>query len=154
MKAGGSYVLPTREKWYGSADRVQAKHTGRVLMSQEDLLLLSRVYKGQGKYEDALFILENPQTGWSSSIGHRSWEVLLQVVELQGLCGQWERQWHTCQDILQGARPSSVEEKASGSELMFGSRGDDWKIWNALVVAASKLGTTDSESVSPSKLVD
>ena len=126
---------------------MKTKNTGRVLTSPEDLLLLSRIYKDQGKHEDALGILEDPRIGWSSSIGSHSWELKLEIIELQGICGQWKRQWRDCQDILREARPSAPSQEPSGPESTFGNRGDDWKIWEALVIAASKLHSNDPESV-------
>ena len=107
-----------------------------------------RVYKDQGKYEEALNILEDERKGFASPVGNRSWELALQMIELQGICGRWKVQWHSCQEILRHARPKKFQCENSRSNLAFGERGDDWKIWDFLVMSTTKLASDEPESVS------
>ena len=98
-----------------------------------------RIYKDQGKYQEALAILEDPQTGFASSIGERSWELAIQITELQGLSGKWELQWQNCQSILRDACPNIIDREITGLEFAFGERGDDWKVWKMFVISAGHL---------------
>ncbi|KAL9129909.1 MAG: hypothetical protein Q9217_001757 [Psora testacea] len=118
---------------------VIAKGLGRILEGEDDLTLLLRVYKDQSKYVEALNILEDMWKGSASPLGSRSWELALQTIELQGLCGRWELQWRTCQEILQESRPKKFKRENSGSKLAFGERGDDWKVWDGLVAATNEF---------------
>ncbi|KAL9104072.1 MAG: hypothetical protein Q9163_000924, partial [Psora crenata] len=116
---------------------VATKDSGRILEAQEDLMLLLRVYKDQGKIVEARNILEDARRGFASAVGNRSWELVIQMIELQGLCERWELQWHTCREILQESRPEKFKRVDSGSNLAYGERGDDWRIWDGLVTAAN-----------------
>ncbi|KAG8525466.1 uncharacterized protein KY384_009110 [Bacidia gigantensis] len=127
-------------------DKIGKINTGRVITTQEDLLLLLRVYKDQGKYQEALDILEDPQRGFASSIGKSSWELVLEMLDFQGLCNKWESQWCNCLDILKGSRPSKFRSQESKLQFSFGERGDDWKIWKTFITATSKL-TTDQPDI-------
>ena len=123
------------------------KDSGRVLESEEDLLLLLRIYKDQGKYREGLNILDDTQKGFASPIGKCSWDLAMQMIELHGLCENWEFQYHICHEILQESRPSMFNCETSGSKLAFGNRGDDWKVWITLVAAAGKLLNSKPELV-------
>lgn len=118
-----------------------------MLKSEEDILLLSRVYKDQGKFHENLSLLEDKQKGFASPIGKCSWDLAMQIIEMHGLCGNWEMQYRVCHEILQESRPSVFNREASSSKLAFGDRGDDWKVWDALVVAAGELTSLKPESV-------
>ena len=95
---------------------------------------------------EALSILDDWRKGFASPLGNRSWELALQVIELQGLCEHWETQRCTCRDILQAARPEKFKVENSDSPLAFGERGDDWKVWQALVTATVKLSAEKTQS--------
>lgn len=122
----------------------KVKTSGRVLHSPEDLLLLLRVYKDQGRTQEALSILQAENKGLISTVGQNSWEIVLQLLELCGLNGLWDRQMRSSQAMLLNsfeAKPSEVRPKR---EFDFGKRGDDWTVWKSFVIGAvhSKSGLT------------
>lgn len=99
----------------------------------------------QGKYEEALGVLQDPGKGFGSPIGKSSWTLVLLLLELLGLCGQIERQWSLCQHILRGAISQTQQSNSDGDTINFGARGDDWTIWSTLISAADKMRTRNPE---------
>ena len=120
---------------------------GRTLASHDDLTVLIEIYQRQAKYGEALQVLQSPKTGLTSHIGKSSWPSMLQMVELQGLCGDFESQWILSYDTLRAAHPGAIGTAPSGKDSTFGSLGDDWRIWSSLVIAALNLSSTKPEYV-------
>ena len=120
----------------------KTKTSGRVLHSPEDLLLLLRVYKDQGKIQEALSILQAEDEGLISTVGQGSWEILLQLLDLCGLNGLWDRQMRSSQSVLVSSFEAKSTEERPNRELDFGERGDDWAVWKSFVIGAvhSKSG--------------
>ena len=118
------------------------KTSGRVLSLPGDLLLLLRIYKDQGKIQEALNILQAENEGLISTVGQNSWEVFLQLLDLCGLNGLWDRQMRSSQNVLVGSFESKSSEERPSGELNFGERGDDWTVWKSFVLGAvrSKSG--------------
>ena len=113
--------------------------TERTLLSQEDLSTLVCIYKRQQRHKEALETIQQFRRGPYSDLGIHSWEINLQLIELQGRCDQWESQWLTCSNILRAARPEKFKLDQGVFDGAYGARGDDWNIWNRLVVATNNI---------------
>ena len=125
----------------------KTKTSGRVLLSSEDLLLLLRVYKDQGKIQEALNILQAEGKGLLSTVGQNSWEIFLQLLDLCGLNGLWDRQMRSSQDVLVSSFEAKSTEERPNRELTFGERGDDWAVWKSFVIGAIHLKSGSATSV-------
>ena len=113
----------------------------RAINKLDDLLLLVRVYRTQGKYSEAAAIIRDSRTGMESSLGRNSWELVRQLIDLLELSHQWLELWQLCQQLLVDARDQSVERPLT--HFPFGRLGDDWRVWQALITATSKIGTQE-----------
>lgn len=128
-----------------AAQSKDQKSPPRALHKEEDLLFLIAVYKKQGKVAEALSILQDPRTGFASHVGKRSFQIFVEMVELNGLCRKSESQWLMCYEVLNSlSHKTSVAPNSSTSGYSFGEQGDDWKIWNAFVIACAETLTNAS----------
>lgn len=114
----------------------------RTLHNSNDLRLLVRVFKSQGRYQEALDILNDPRTGLKSSIGANSWDLVLEKLDLQRQCEMWEEQWNFCHNLLADALPAEATYSEKHGPLGYGHFGDDWKVWDAIVTACQKIKTS------------
>ena len=117
--------------------------SARAINNVEDLLLLVRIYRSQGRYPDAIAIIRNSRFGMESPIGRNSWELIRQLIELLELNHQWDISWKLCQHLLIDAREDYTGRQLHPSRYPFGKFGDDWKVWQALVTATSNIGTQE-----------
>ena len=115
----------------------------RAMNNLEDLLLLVRVYRAQGKYSEAAAIIRDSRTGMESSHGRNSWELVRQLIELLELSHQWLELWQLCQQLLVDARDKFIERRSHLRHYPFGELGDDWKVWQALITASSNSGSQE-----------
>lgn len=115
----------------------------RAINNLEDLLLLIRVYRAQGRYSEATAIVRDSRTGMESPLGRNSWDLARQLIELLELSHQWIELWQLCQQLLVDARDNSTERQFHLTHYPFGKLGDDWKVWQALINASSSIGTQE-----------
>lgn len=113
---------------------------GRALNTSEDVQLLFRVYKAQSKYEQAIAIVANPRAGLKAV--SKSWEITANLIELYSLAHKWQDQWDHCHDILNHAHNDHVRRLFNGRND-FGTLGDDWGVWEALLIACENIGTKE-----------
>lgn len=115
----------------------------RAINTLEDLLLLTRIYRSQGRYPEAIAIIRNSRMGMESPIGRNSWELIRQLIELLELNNQWDVLWKLCQHLLIDARDDSTGRQLQPANYPFGKLGDDWKVWKAFVTASCNIGTQE-----------
>lgn len=115
----------------------------RAIQSPNDLQLLVEVYRYQGRYEDALSILNDPDIGISSKIGQSSWELLRERILLYQLCDSWDELWHSCFELLIRAGPDGDSSHELTHNIDAGIFGDDWVVWAALIKASSHIRTQE-----------
>lgn len=123
------------------ADVAEGTKSTRAITTLEDLLLLIRVYRAQERYSEAAVIARESPLGLESSQGRSPWELVRHVIDLLELSHQWIELWQLCQRLLVDARESSLERRFQSTHYSFGKFGDDWKVWQALITASSKIGT-------------
>ena len=121
---------------------VEAVKPTRAINTLDDLLLLARVYRAQGKYSEATAIIRDSRMG-IESLGRNSWELVRQLIELLELSNKWLELWQICQQLLADARDQFTERSFHLAHYPFGKLGDDWKVWHALITASSNIGTTE-----------
>ena len=112
--------------------------SSRAVETLEDLLLVVRVYRSQDKFQEALKVLHDPKIGFLSGVARRNWEVIRQMIELYPLCRKWDELLSLCQGILSHVYPTAFDIE-DDPDLDFGQLGDDWVVWDGLVVAAIEL---------------
>ena len=117
--------------------------SSRALQNAGDLQLLVQVFRSQGRYKEALAILNEPHTGVSSPIGMSSWELIRERIMLYSLCNLWEDQWQNCHDLLMGASPVGNLNSPERSRLGVGKFGDDHTVWSELLHAHSEIRTAE-----------
>ena len=124
-----------------------SRKPARVLESAGDLHLLTTVYQSQGKYKEALDILNDDRIGLSSPIGANSWDLVREKIELCELSYSWEELWQFCQQLLLEAVDANQECSTNGSDtrkrLGFRKFGDDWKVWSAFIDAAASFESNE-----------
>lgn len=116
---------------------------GLVLENLEDLLLLLRVYQSQGRFQEALDVLDDDRAGIFSRIGNKSWQLVRHKVELLELNGQWQELWQFCRKVLSGSHPKALFPKSTSTNSAFGRMGDDWAIWSRLIIATNQICTDE-----------
>ena len=110
----------------------------KAINTSEDLLLLLRIYRAQGKDDEAFLFLESVMKS-SIEQGKENWELTRQLIELASLTERWRNLWNFCLSILQDARQALREP--SNRSTRWGRLGDDWKAWEGLVKAGSRIGS-------------
>ncbi|KAL8999299.1 MAG: hypothetical protein Q9169_001844 [Polycauliona sp. 2 TL-2023] len=116
-------------------DQEKELSSGRVIRTLDDIAFLLDIYESQGKYEEAVSILESDRTGIRSSIGKRSWKLVTSKIRLLGSARRWLDQFKFCSELLEDASPINDKPSVHG----FGKLGNDGYVWNALVNAAMTL---------------
>ena len=116
---------------------------GRAISTLEDLLLLIRVYRAQGRFAEAAVIARDSRTGLESPVGRNSWELIRLLIELLELSHHWTDLWQLCQQLLIDARDNSLDGRFHLIHFPFGKLGDDWRVWQALIEASSNIGTEE-----------
>lgn len=109
--------------------------SGRVLRTPGDIAFLLDVYESQGKWKEAMSILESDRTGIRSRIGKHSWDLVLRKFQLTEYMGQWQDQYKYCFELLEDARPSNRKSQRH----CFGESGNNWSVWVAMLRAATNL---------------
>lgn len=107
---------------------------GREINNFEDLCLLLRIYRAEGKLAEAAEILTDPRIGFDTYVGGHRWELVGQYMGLLGLQQRWGDLRNVCIAILTQSRDQELEN----SRFNFGRLGDDWKIWQTLITANAK----------------
>ena len=126
-----------------SLDGADGVKPARAINTLEDLLLLIRVYRAQGRSSEAAAIARDSRTGMESPLGRNSWELVRQLIELLELSRQWIELWQLCQQLLVDARDNLLDRRFHLTHFAFGKLGDDWKVWQALITANSNIGTQE-----------
>ena len=111
-----------------------------AIATSEDLSLLVRIYREQGRYKEAFQFLDSMMSS-TFRPGKENWEHSRQFIELASLTQHWKGLWEFCLGVLQDARRALKEPSNTSSH--WGKLGDDWKAWDGLVEASSELGTSE-----------
>lgn len=96
----------------------------------EDLLLLVRIYRAQGKYDETIKVISHFQEKRQST----TWDVVKQLIELYELTHQWKKLYGYCTSLLDEALEPSKTPNSG-----FGKLGDDWKVWQGLLKANEEI---------------
>lgn len=116
----------------------------RAVQSSDDLRLLVVICRYQGKYREALAVLDDPIIGLSSKLGGKSWDLAREKIELLELCELWQELWQLCKHLLLDARSDNLKTAERAPHMGFGAFGNDWKVWKGLVVASAKMRNRES----------
>ncbi len=111
-----------------------------AIATSEDLSLLVRIYREQGRYEEAFQFLDSMMSS-AFRPGKENWEHSRQFIELASLTQHWKALWEFCLDVLQDARRALMEPSKTSTHR--GKLGDDWKAWDGLVKASSEIGSSE-----------
>ena len=108
---------------------------GRVLRTADDLALLLDVYESQGKYDEALDVLEDPRTGINSKIAGHSFSFVLRMMGFLVASRRWKALFKFCFQMLYDGRRDKKKADLHG----FGETGNDWAVWEGLYQAVKHL---------------
>lgn len=111
-----------------------------AIATSEDLSLLVRIYREQGRNEEAFQFLDSMMSS-SFKPGKEHWEHSRQFIELALLTQRWKALRKFCLAVLQDARRALLEP--SNASTRWGKLGDDWKVWEGLVKASSEIGSLE-----------
>jgi len=120
-----------------------AADSSRAIRGPDDLQLLVEVYRHQGRYKEALSILNDPDIGISSKLGQSSWELIRERIKLYELSELWEELWQSCCDLLLRAGPDGNKSAEHAQPVDAGMFGNDWVVWAAMIRASSKIRTQE-----------
>ncbi|KAL9614774.1 MAG: hypothetical protein Q9167_000765 [Letrouitia subvulpina] len=109
--------------------------SSKVLRNVDDIYLLLLVYEAQGKYTEALKVLDNPRTGIFSAIGNSSWELRLKKLGLLELDGDWQLVFNYCIQLL--SSPILLLNGQEGYHKGLREVQDQWVIWEAAIRATA-----------------
>ncbi|KAL8808349.1 MAG: hypothetical protein Q9182_000169 [Xanthomendoza sp. 2 TL-2023] len=118
--------------WQGARKGLK---NGRVLRTVDDIVFLLDVYESEGKYEEAIAVLDSHATGVKSTVGKQSWRLVTSKIRLLGLANRLLDQYKYCFELLEDARPANDQPQVHG----FGALGNDGYVWTSLIDAALKL---------------
>ena len=106
--------------------------SGRTLRSSGDVRLLVQIYRSQGKSQDALAILNSPQTGLNSQFS--DWELVREKITLCEERQLWEELWQFCRDLLEDANPNAKLGDFYRPRIYnFRDFGNDWMVWRGML---------------------
>lgn len=108
--------------------------SGRQIQTFEDRYLLLRVYRAQGKYKEAIDMLENHRIGMGSVSGGCRWELAGQYMDLLEKQENWIQLHTVCRHILAESRETSHADP----QYDFAELGNDWKTWQMFIQASTK----------------
>ena len=111
-----------------------------AIATSEDLSLLVRIYREQGRYEEAFQFLDSLMNS-SFNPGKENWEHSRQFIELALSTQRWKALCEFCLAVLQDARRALLEPSKASSR--WGKLGDDWKAWEGLVEASTETGSPE-----------
>ncbi|KAI4147842.1 MAG: hypothetical protein LQ341_001715 [Variospora aurantia] len=109
--------------------------SGRVLRTPGDVAFLLDVFESQGKWKEAIAVLESRRTGIKSRIGKRSWDLVLRKFQLLEYVGEWLDQFKYSSTLLADACAANSRLQIHG----FGEFGNNWSTWVAMLRAAANL---------------
>ncbi|KAL9013220.1 MAG: hypothetical protein Q9173_002077 [Seirophora scorigena] len=89
---------------------------GRVLRTPGDIAFLVDVFESQGKWKEAIAVLDSERTGIKSRIGKHSWDLVLRKFRLLGYLSEWPDQFKYSSALLEDAR-AEKSRLQSGSKL-------------------------------------
>ncbi|KAL9047087.1 MAG: hypothetical protein Q9214_000247 [Letrouitia sp. 1 TL-2023] len=115
--------------------------SSKVLRNVDDIYLLLLVYEAQGKYKEAVKVLDDPRTGIFSAIGNSSRELKLKKLRLLELNGDWQLVSNYCVQLL--GSPLFTFQGQGDNWKGLGEGQDQWDIWEAAIRAKA----TDSRLV-------
>ncbi|KAL8813455.1 MAG: hypothetical protein Q9200_000252 [Gallowayella weberi] len=132
-KAAEAVALDTKQDQ--NTETKKGLKNGRVLRTVDDIVFLLDVYESEGKYEEAIAVLDSDATGIHSTIGKQSWKLVTSKIRLLGLANRLLDQYRYCFELLEDATPAKDQPQVHG----FGALGNDGYVWTSLIDAALEL---------------
>ena len=129
-----------------NGNRRTPDRSSRALQTTEDVALAVAVFRSQGRTEEALKLLEEDRiSNFVSTVSIQSWSLMLEKMELLESVGNWPELHELCKGLLTGAQAARGLLPGFDPQTTDGSRADDWKVWRAFAVSASRCA--DSRTV-------
>ncbi|KAL1958769.1 hypothetical protein VTO42DRAFT_3888 [Malbranchea cinnamomea] len=105
----------------------------RAIQTSEELLLLTRIFDTQRRYDEVVKILNSENLGVSSRIVQGDWSFVTTKLDALEKAGYWEEALAYTRELLK--LPDDV---ANAKDMSYREK-DDWKVWNLLLTATRKL---------------
>jgi N-terminal acetyltransferase B complex non-catalytic subunit len=106
----------------------------RAIQSAEELLLLTKIYESQGRYDEIVALLNSENLGINSRIVQSDWSFVTTKLDALERVGNWQEALSFAQELLHLA-----DDVPDGTGGMNNREKDDWKVWNLLLTAARQL---------------
>jgi hypothetical protein len=106
----------------------------------QDLLLLLRIYRAQGRYTEASNVLQRIRELNFQGF-QNEWEIVRQMIELFELTQSWSYLYALCQSILEDALTAVLDP--SNYTGPWGKIADDWKVWDGFITASGKCESAE-----------
>ncbi len=111
----------------------------RNIQRPEELQLLLKICRHQGRLSECLSTLNSPRLGTDSPAAMGEWRFVYQKLNLLEELGHWEELWSLCKLLLERPGSSSDEESSSESAHSLDSDDGDWRVWQCMVHATIEL---------------
>ncbi|KAI9884739.1 MAG: hypothetical protein M1823_003483 [Watsoniomyces obsoletus] len=108
----------------------------KFIQTPQELHLLLLIYIHQEKFQELLEIFDSKTFGISSRVAKGDWRFVRAKIELLESQGQWHDLWFYCKTLLSDADDAS--KPATGDNV------GDWRVWQGLIRADSKIKTPRS----------
>ena len=117
---------------------------GRSVQTPQELQLLLSIYRRQGYSEEALRILDSPNLGISSNAAKGDWNFVRIKLDLLAERAQWQHLWDFSTSLLDKARqpPQELDNGWDGPKMV-DFHGDDWRVWQCLIQACTRINTAE-----------
>lgn len=124
----------------GEIPETPADPSARTIQKPAELEFLVGIYRGLGKHNEALEILNDSRFGPVSQKG-RSWELVRDRLEILQFLGKWDELWSFCSDLLGNAVKDALGAPLPDTQrnLGHGKLALDWDVITPFVLASSKI---------------
>lgn len=96
--------------------------------------LLVQIYRRHNRWEELLALMNSATYGRSSKIAMGDWSFVTAELEALKELQKWDDLWRFCHDLLEQA----YYDEMQNTRGVIGP-GDDWLVWNHLLVSTKEL---------------
>jgi N-terminal acetyltransferase B complex non-catalytic subunit len=105
----------------------------RAIQTAEELLLLIKIFESQGRYAEAVHILDSKNLGIKSRIAQNDWSFVRAKLLSLERAGKWNESLEFVRTML------TLPEDDAAARVTIQER-DDWAVWSLMVLATEKIG--------------
>ena len=115
----------------------------RAIQTPEELLLLTRIFATQSRYDEIVKLLNSEHLGVSSRLVQNDWSFVTTKLDALEKTEQWEEGLAYARELL-----GLPDDPDAAADMKYREK-DDWKVWGLLLTAAKKLGKAEYAQFPP-----